>query len=138
MWKSVFVLFRPCPKWANAFSFFKSLAQAGQTCFYFLRALPALGKPFIFLFCLCPRRASLCFSLNTTNICLLCFTANGFAIFFAQDAVFRFRFAQTQAITSDKRRYFCSLTHESSRISRRRSLLAHRFINFFAPYRRKL
>ena len=60
--------------------------------------------------------------------------ANGFAIICAQDAVFRFRFAQIQTIASDKRRNFCSLTHESSRISRRRSLLAHRFINFFIVY----
>jgi hypothetical protein len=51
-------LFRPCPQRANAFSFFKSLAQAGQTCFDFFIALPGLGKPFIFSFCLCPCWAS--------------------------------------------------------------------------------
>jgi len=51
-------LFRPCPLWANAFLFFKSLAQAGQTCFDFLRALPALGKLVFISVRLCPRWAS--------------------------------------------------------------------------------
>lgn len=118
--KCVFVFQEPCPSWANVFLFFKSFARAGQAIYFFILPLPAPGKPLFFL--------------NTTNICLLCFTANGFAIFFAQDAVFRFRFAQIQTIASDKRRNFCSLTHESSRISRRRSLLAHHFINFKKPF----
>jgi len=105
-----------CPRRASRLFFHFTFARGGQAILFFISPLPAVGMPFVFSVRLCPRWASLCFSLNTTNICLLCFTANGFAIFFAQDAVFRFRFAHIQAIASDKRRNFCSLTHESSRI----------------------
>ena len=146
--KGVFIFQEPCPSWANVFLFFKSLAHAGQAVYFFISPLPALGKPFIFSFHLCPRWASRLFFqfafvrrgqasvfLKTLQIYAFCASRQTVSpYFFAQDAVFRFRFAQIQAIASDKRRNFCSLTHESSRISRRRSLLAHHFINFKKPF----
>jgi hypothetical protein len=42
----------------NMFWFLIGLARCGQRRFYFSRALPTLGKPFIFSFCLCLSWAS--------------------------------------------------------------------------------
>ena len=53
--KRVLISFCPCPPWASLFYFHFAFARTGQMCFRFLRALLALGKPFIFLFHLCPR-----------------------------------------------------------------------------------